>query len=120
MWTRIVDSGVFLRKPELQVQLGQSNSLKINMTCCFYTGTKGDIYPQARRGKGVGALLKEGDWNSRRIRAGGARFEVWLPRRRPSLVTGPPRHRDVRSVQRYCGEERVWGERGVGACFSLG
>ncbi len=63
MWTGIVDSGVFLRKPELQVQLGQSNSLKVDMTCCFYTGTKGDIYPQAGRGKGVAAILKEGQWN---------------------------------------------------------
>ena len=59
MWTGVVDSGVFLRKPELQVQLGQSNSLKIDMTCCFYTGTKGDIYPQAGRARGD-------------------RFEVWL------------------------------------------
>ena len=78
MWTGVVDSGVFLRKPELQVQLGQSNSLKIDMTCCFYTGTKGDIYPQAGRGKGVAALLKEGEWNTLRVRARGDRFEVWL------------------------------------------
>jgi hypothetical protein len=34
---------VFLRKPELHVQLGQSNSLRIDMTWCFYTGTKGVI-----------------------------------------------------------------------------
>jgi hypothetical protein len=78
MWTGIVDSGVFLRKPELQVQLGQSNSLKVDMSCCFYTGTKGDIYPQAGRGKGVAALLKEGQWNTLRVRARGDRFEVWL------------------------------------------
>jgi hypothetical protein len=43
MWTGIMDLGVFLRKLELMVQLGQSNSLKVDMTCCFYTGTKGDI-----------------------------------------------------------------------------
>jgi hypothetical protein len=72
----LVDSGNFLRKPELQVQLGQSNSLKIGMTCCFYTGIKGDIYPQAGRGKGVTAMLKEGDWYT--IRARGDCFEVWL------------------------------------------
>jgi hypothetical protein len=47
MWTGVVDSGVFLRKPELQVQLGQSNSLKIDMTCCFYTGTKTTDYTNA-------------------------------------------------------------------------
>ncbi len=48
------------------------------MTCCFYTGTKGDIYPKAGRGKGVAALLKEGQWNTLRVRARGERFEVWL------------------------------------------
>ena len=42
IWTGVVDSNVFLRKPELQVQLGQSNSRKIDKTCCFYTGIKGD------------------------------------------------------------------------------
>jgi hypothetical protein len=73
-----VDSGVLRRKPELQVQLGQSNSLKIDMTCCFYTGTKGDIYPQAGHGKGVAALRKEGEWNTLRVRARGDHFEVWL------------------------------------------
>jgi len=48
------------------------------MTCCFYIGTKGDIYPQAGRSKGVAALLKEGEWNTLRARARGDRFEVWF------------------------------------------
>ena len=48
------------------------------MNCCFYTGTKGDIYPLAGRRKGVAALLKEGEWNTLRVRARGDRFEVWL------------------------------------------
>ena len=69
MWAGVVDSGVFLRKPELQVQLGQSNSLRVDMSCCFYTSTNGDIYPQAGRGKGVVALLKEGEWNTLRVLA---------------------------------------------------
>jgi len=50
----------------------------VDMTCCFYTGTKGDIHPQAGRGKGVAPLLKEGEWNTLRVRARGDRFEVWL------------------------------------------
>jgi hypothetical protein len=48
------------------------------MTSYIYASTKGDIYPQAGRGKGVTALLKEGEWNTLRIRASGDRFEVWL------------------------------------------
>ena len=73
-----VDSGVFLRKPELQVQLGQSNSLKVETTCCFYMDIKGDIYPQAGRGNGVAPLLKDGEWNTLRVSAHGDRFEVCL------------------------------------------
>jgi hypothetical protein len=73
-----VDSEVFLRKQELLVQLGRSNSLKVDMTCCCYTGTKGDIYPQDGRGKGGAALLKEGEWNTLHVCARGDRFEVCL------------------------------------------
>jgi hypothetical protein len=87
--TAIVDSGVFLRKPELQNQLGQSNSLKVDMTCYFYTVTKGDIYPQAGRGKGVAALLKEGEWTTLRVRARGDRFEVWLNGTKTTEYTNP-------------------------------
>jgi hypothetical protein len=57
MWTRVVDFGVFLRRPDQQVQLGQSNSLKVDMTCCFHTGTKGDSYPQTGRGNSFAVLL---------------------------------------------------------------
>ncbi len=73
-----MDSGVFLRKPEIQVQLGNSNSLKVDIICCFNTGTKGSIYQQAGRGKGVAALLKEGNWNMLRVSARGDRFDVWI------------------------------------------
>lgn len=48
------------------------------MICCFYTDTKGDIYPQAGRGKGMPGLLKVGEWNTLRVRARGDHFEVWL------------------------------------------
>lgn len=71
------------------MQLGQSSSLKIDMTCCFYTGTKGDIYPQAGRGKGVATLLKEGVWNTLRVRARGDRFEFWLNGTKTTDYTNP-------------------------------
>jgi hypothetical protein len=61
-----------------QAQLGQSNSLNLYMTCCFNTGTKGNIDPLDGRGKGVATLVKEGEWNILRVRARGDRFEVWM------------------------------------------
>ena len=51
--------------------------------------TKGDIYPQAGRGKGVSALLKEGEWNTLRVRARGDRFEVWLNGTKTTDYTNP-------------------------------
>jgi hypothetical protein len=107
MWTGIVDSGVFLRKPGLQVQLGHSNSIKIDMTCCFYTGTKGDIYPQAGRGKGVANLLKDGEWNTLRVRARGDRFEVWLKSIKTKDYTNTP----------YSGTAPIWLQ--VPPCFAM-
>ena len=69
-----IDSGIMLRKPEVQVQIGVSRSLKRDMTCSFYTGT----YPEAARAERAGELLKPGDWNRIRVEARGDTFTVWL------------------------------------------
>lgn len=72
-----IDSGFMIRKPELQLQIGTSRSLKRDMTCCFYTGGA-DAYPAAGRGSNVESLLKTGQWNTFRLRAKGDTFTVWL------------------------------------------
>jgi hypothetical protein len=69
-----IDSGIMLRRPEVQVQIGVSRSLKRDMTCSFYTGT----YPEEARAKGVESLLKPGAWNRIRVEARGDTFTVWL------------------------------------------
>jgi hypothetical protein len=76
-WSGEIDSGIMLRKPELQLQFGVSRSLKRDMTCCFYTGGT-NAYPEVGRGKGVDALLKPGEWNKIRLQAKGDTFTVWL------------------------------------------
>jgi hypothetical protein len=76
-WQGDCDSGVMFRKPELQLQLGVSRSLKTEMTCCFYTGGK-DLYPQAGRAKELEKHLKPGDWNRIRLEVIGATYTVWL------------------------------------------
>ncbi len=76
-WSGEIDSGIMLRKPELQMQMGISRSLKKDMTCSFYTGGK-DKYPEAGQAKNIGKSLKEGAWNKYRLEAKGDTFTVWL------------------------------------------
>jgi len=74
-WSGEIDSGIMLRKPEIQCQIGTSRSLKVDMTCSIYAHGK---YPEAARAKGVAALLKEGDWNKIRFEARGSKYTTWL------------------------------------------
>lgn len=69
-----IDSGIMLRRPEVQVQIGVSRSLKRDMTCSFYTGS----YPEEARAPRAGELLKPNDWNLIRVEARGDTFTVWL------------------------------------------
>lgn len=71
-----IDSGIMVRKPELQVQIGVSRSLKRDMTCSFYVGKAG--YPEEARAPRAGELLKPGEWNRIRVEARGDTFTVWL------------------------------------------
>lgn len=73
-FTGEIDSGIMVRKPELQVQIGVSRSLKRDMTCSFYTGT----YPEEARAVRAAELLKAGGWNRIRLEAKGDTFTVWL------------------------------------------
>jgi len=73
-WTGDIDSGIMLRKPEIQLQIGTSRSLKRDMTCCFYLGK----YPEEAQAKGKDEVLKLGDWNKIRFEAKGDHFQVWL------------------------------------------
>ena len=73
-FTGEIDSGIMVRKPELQVQIGVSRSLKKDMTCSFYTGK----YPEEARAPRAADLLKPGEWNRIRIESKGDTFTVWL------------------------------------------
>ena len=80
-----IDSGIMVRKPELQVQIGVSRSLKRDMTCSFYTGK----YPEEARAPRAGDLLKPGDWNRIRVEARGDTVTVWLTGEQVSSYTNP-------------------------------
>lgn len=68
-----IDSGFMYGKPELQVQIGVSRSLKRDMTCSIYYKGK---YPGAAQG--VDKLLKLNEWNTIRYEFKGRTTKTWL------------------------------------------
>jgi hypothetical protein len=75
---RGVDTGVEMRKPKIQLQLGVSGSLKVDMSGSWYTGGK-PAYPEAGQAKDAKKLMKpEGEWNKIRIQAKGNTFTCWI------------------------------------------
>lgn len=69
-----VDSGVFIRNSKEQIQIGESGSLKRDMTASPYIAKKG--YPV--EAKNIKRLLKPNDWNSMKIKAEGKVYTAWL------------------------------------------
>lgn len=69
-----VDSGVFIRNSKEQIQIGESGSLKRDMTASPYIAKKG--YPV--EAENVKELLKQKDWNSMKIKAEGNVYTAWL------------------------------------------
>ena len=73
-----VDTGVEMRQPHLQLQLGVSGSLRVDMSGSFYTGGK-PAYPESGQAKNAKQLMKpEGQWNMFRIQAKGNTFTCWI------------------------------------------
>jgi len=86
---RGVDTGVEMRKPNIQCQLGVSGSLKVDMSGSWYTGGK-DKYPEAGQAKEAKTLMKpEGEWNHFRIQAKGDTFTCWINGQKASEYTDP-------------------------------
>ena len=76
-WSGEIDSGIMLRRPELQMQMGISRSLKRDLTGSFYTGGT-EKYPEAGQVNNLEKNFKPGDWNHYRLEARGDAFTVWL------------------------------------------
>lgn len=82
-WQGEIDSGFMVRKPELQMQIGISRSLKKDMTGSFYVGS----YPEAGQAKKAAQLMKAGEWNRLRLQAKGSTFTVWINGEKASEYT---------------------------------
>ncbi len=70
-----IDSGIFLRKENEQIQLGVSVSLKRDMTGSPYIASKRGYPVEA---EGVADVLKQDDWNQMTVAAIGDHYTVWL------------------------------------------
>ena len=83
---RGVDTGLEMRKPNIQLQLGVSGSLKVDMSGSFYVGKAG--YPEVGQAKEAKKLMKpEGEWNTFRIQAKGDTFTCWINGQKASEYT---------------------------------
>ena len=72
-----VDSGIFMRgdnEKNAQIQIGESGSLKRDMTASPYVPKSG--YPV--EAKGIKELLKMNEWNTIKAMAIGNTYKVWL------------------------------------------
>ena len=86
---RGVDTGIEMRQPKIQLQLGVSGSLRVDMSGSFYTGGK-PAYPEAGQAKEAKKLMKpEGEWNTFRIQAKGDTFTCWINGQKASEYTDP-------------------------------
>ncbi|MEO6784640.1 MAG: DUF1080 domain-containing protein [Chthoniobacteraceae bacterium] len=86
---RGVDTGIEMRKPNIQLQLGISGSLKVDMSGSWYTGGK-EKYPESGQAKEAKTLMKpEGEWNTFRIQAKGDTFTCWINGTKASEYTNP-------------------------------
>ena len=84
---RGADTGIEMRNPKIQLQLGVSGGLKVDMTGSWYTGGK-ERYPEAGQAKEAKTLMKpEGEWNTFRIQAKGDTFTCWINGRKASEYT---------------------------------
>jgi histidinol phosphatase-like enzyme len=84
---RGVDTGMEMRKPKIQLQLGVSGSLRVDMSGSWYTGGK-PAYPEVGQAKEAKTLMKpEGEWNTFRIQAKGDTFTCWINGKKASEYT---------------------------------
>lgn len=72
-----IDSGIFMRgddEKNPQIQIGESGSLKRDMTASPYVPKSG--YPV--EAEGIKELLKMNDWNTLKAKAVGNKYTAWL------------------------------------------
>jgi len=75
-YTGNADSGIYLRKPLIQIQIGVSSSLHAEKTASLFQEGKGGGY--IANATNTDQLLKPNDWNTLHFIAQGDTLKVWL------------------------------------------
>jgi hypothetical protein len=70
------DSGITMRKPSLQMQIGTSHSQRTELTGSFYLGAL--AYTNDSTARDTWRFFKPGDWNTIRLEARGSIFTVYV------------------------------------------
>ena len=85
-WTGAeIDTGVIIRQPQIQFQIGVSRSMARDMTGSWCLSPEHAVrYPEAGQAKGWEQHFKPGDWNTYRVEARGAVFTAWINGRQVS------------------------------------
>lgn len=85
-----IDTGVIIRNPQIQLQMGVSRSMKRDMTGSWCLSPEYPIrYPESGQAKDWEKYLKKGDWNTFRIEARGTTFTVWINSHQVSQYSNP-------------------------------
>jgi hypothetical protein len=85
-WTGAeIDTGVIIRRPQIQFQIGVSRSMERDMTGSWCLPPEDAVrYPEAGQAKDWTQHFKSGAWNTYRIEARGTTFSAWINGRRVS------------------------------------
>lgn len=74
-----IDTGVILRSPQIQFQIGVSRSMQRDMTGSWCLSPENPMrYPEAGQAKDWEKYIKPGAWNTYRVEARGATFAAWI------------------------------------------
>jgi hypothetical protein len=79
-WTGAeIDTGVILRTPQIQFQIGVSRSMERDMTGSWCLSPENAVrYPESGQSKNWEKVYKPGTWNTYRVEAKGSTFTAWI------------------------------------------
>jgi hypothetical protein len=85
-WTGAeIDTGVILRSPQIQFQIGVSRSMERDMTGSWCLPPENPVrYPEAGQAKDWQKYFRPGEWNTYRVEARGGTFTGWINGQRVS------------------------------------
>ena len=80
-----IDTGVIIRRPQIQLQIGVSRSMARDMTGSWCLPPENAVrYPEAGQAREWERVFKRNEWNTYRVEARGTVFTAWINGRQVS------------------------------------